>query len=301
METWIWATLAAAFLQNLRSAMQKAIKGRLSNTGAAYARFFYAWPFAVAYCAALMWWTGEPIPDVHPIFFAWVAAGGLVQIAFTVLLMWMFSFRSFAVGTVFSKLEIVIVAIAGALLLGDFLSPLAWFAVFCAALGLLLLSLKETSLNAASIREGLTSPATAIGLLCATCLGLSGVSYRGATLSIPDSSFLVRAAFTLAVALVFQTIAMGLWFLWKDRGQLRAVIAAWRPALPIGIVGMACSVGWFTAFALQNAAYIRAVGQVELIFTLAVGWFWFREKVTWPELAGIALISAAVMMIVLAG
>lgn len=301
METWIWATLAAAFLQNLRSALQKAIKGRLSNTGAAYARFFYAWPFAIAYCAALLWWMGEPLPTTNPAFFGWVMAGGLVQIMFTVLLMWMFSFRSFAVGTVFSKLEVVIVAIAGSLLLGDFLSPLAWFAVFCAALGLLLLSLKETSLNAASIREGLTNPATAIGLLCATCLGLSGVFYRGATLSIPDSSFLVRAAFTLAVALVFQTIAMGLWFLLKDRDQLRAVIAAWRPALPIGIVGMACSVGWFTAFALQNAAYIRAVGQVELLFTLAVGWFWFRERVTLPELAGIALISAAVLLIVLAG
>ena len=301
METWIWATLAAAFLQNLRSALQKAIKGRLSSAGAAYVRFFYAWPFAIAYCAALLWWTGEPMPSVSPAFFGWVMAGGVVQIGFTVLLMWMFSFRSFAVGTVFSKLEIVIVAIAGALLLGDALSLLAWFAVFCAAVGLLLLSLKDTSLHATALREGLTSPATAIGLLCAACLGLSGVFFRGATLSIPDSTFLVRAAFSLAVVLVFQTIIMGAWFWWKDRAQLFAVITAWRPALPIGIVGMACSVGWFTAFALQNAAYIRAVGQVELLCTLAVGWLWFKERVTWTEMAGIILISAAVMLIVLAG
>ena len=49
---------AAAFLQNLRSALQKAIKGRLSTTGAAYARFLYGLPFAVLYLWALAGPTG---------------------------------------------------------------------------------------------------------------------------------------------------------------------------------------------------------------------------------------------------
>ncbi|MGI9354504.1 MAG: hypothetical protein ACR2PF_05000 [Rhizobiaceae bacterium] len=39
---WIPITIATAFLQNLRSAIQKAIKGRLTTIGAAYARFLYA-------------------------------------------------------------------------------------------------------------------------------------------------------------------------------------------------------------------------------------------------------------------
>jgi hypothetical protein len=47
MELWIPITIAAAFLQNLRSALQKHIKGRLSTSGAAYARFLYAWPLAL--------------------------------------------------------------------------------------------------------------------------------------------------------------------------------------------------------------------------------------------------------------
>ena len=49
MELWIPITIAAAFLQNLRSALQKHLKGRLSTVGAAYARFLYAWPFALVY------------------------------------------------------------------------------------------------------------------------------------------------------------------------------------------------------------------------------------------------------------
>ena len=43
MELWIPVTLFAAFMQNLRSALQKHIKGKLSTGGAAYVRFCYAW------------------------------------------------------------------------------------------------------------------------------------------------------------------------------------------------------------------------------------------------------------------
>ena len=48
-ELWIPLTIAAAFFQNLRSALQKHLKSRLSTAGATYVRFFYAWPFAVIY------------------------------------------------------------------------------------------------------------------------------------------------------------------------------------------------------------------------------------------------------------
>jgi len=39
---WIPLTLAAAFLQNLRSLLQKRLTGALSVNGAAYVRFCYA-------------------------------------------------------------------------------------------------------------------------------------------------------------------------------------------------------------------------------------------------------------------
>ena len=46
---WIPLTLAAAFLQNVRSALQKHLKGRLTTLGAAYVRFLYALPFSLIY------------------------------------------------------------------------------------------------------------------------------------------------------------------------------------------------------------------------------------------------------------
>lgn len=53
LESWIPITIAAAFLQNLRSVLQKSLNGQVSMAGAAYARFFYAWPFSIVYVGLL--------------------------------------------------------------------------------------------------------------------------------------------------------------------------------------------------------------------------------------------------------
>jgi drug/metabolite transporter (DMT)-like permease len=62
----------------------------------------------------------------------------------------------------------------------------------------------------------------------------------------------------------------------------------------LSVLGSAC---WFMAMTLQNAAYVRALGQVELIFTILVSRFAFREPPTARELAGIALVAGGVVML----
>lgn len=297
---WIPVTIAAAFLQNLRSALQKSIKGRLSTAGAAYARFFYAWPFALLYFWALAAWGGYETPPANHAFLIYCALGGLSQILFTVVLLWMFSFRSFAVGTTFSKLEVVLIAALGAVLLGDTVGPLAVFAIAVGAVGTIVLSLRETKLTYGGLLRGMREKATLVGLLCAALLGASVVFFRGAALALDGPDFVIAAAYALAVALLMQTAMMGAWFLFFDRAELLRVIREWRHAAPVGLVGMACSVCWFTAFTLQNAAYVRALGQVELIFTFIASVFIFREKVVASEVVGIVLIIGAILLILLA-
>ena len=64
----------------------------------------------------------------------------------------------------------------------------------------------------------------------------------------------------------------------------------------IGLTSALGSIGWYSAFALQNASYVRAVGQIEAVFTLTISWLYFREKITRLELAGIAATVAGVLM-----
>lgn len=297
---WVPVTIAAAFLQNLRSALQKAIKGRLSTAGAAYARFFYAWPFALLYLAALDATGAFEWPTPNALFFLYCLLGGAAQILFTVVLLWMFSFRSFAVGTTFSKLEVILIAALGAVLLGDTVGPVAVLAIAVGAVGTVLLAMTEAKLSPGALLHGMGEKVTLIGLLCAALLGASVVFFRGAALALEGGSFIINAAYALAVALVLQTVMMGAWFVAFDRAELLRVITEWRRALPVGIVGMACSVCWFTAFALQNAAYVRALGQIELVFTFLASVFVFGESVRRTEVIGILLIVAAIVMILLA-
>ena len=298
---WIPFTIAAAFMQNLRSALQKAIKGRLSTAGAAYARFLYAWPFALIYLWVLVGPGGYEVPTPPWDFWLWCLAGGLSQILFTVVLLWMFSFRSFAVGTTFSKLEVVLVAAIGAVLLGDTVGPIAIVAIAIGAVGTIVLAMTDTKMTLGGLMRGLGEKATAVGLLSAVLLGASSVFYRGATLSLDGSDFLVAAAYTLAVALLMQTVLMGAWFMVFDRPELKRCFIEWKRALPVGIAGLIGSICWFSAFTLMNAAYVRALGQVELIFTFIASIFFFREKVATSEVIGILMILGAILMIVLAG
>jgi drug/metabolite transporter (DMT)-like permease len=299
MEVWIPITIVAAFMQNARSALQKHLKGNLTNLGAAYVRFLYAWPFALIYLAGLHSWGGMELPRFNWIFLAYSVSGGLAQIIFTVLLMHLFSFRNFAVGTTYSKTEIVQIAILGFLILGDTLTPLAGVAIVIAVLGVVLMSMGQTGTGFRALRSGLTEKPTVIGLVCGAFLGASVVLYRGAALSLDHENAVMAAAYTLAISVVIQTIIMGLYIAIRERQTLIDVFVHWRWSLAVGVTGALASMAWFTAFTLQNAAYVRALGQIELVFTFIASVFFFRERTSRIEVAGIVLVIAGIVTIIL--
>ena len=78
------------------------------------------------------------------------------------------------------------------------------------------------------------------------------------------------------------------------------VVGNWRWAGAVSVAGVLGSVCWFTAFTIENAAHVRAVGQIELVFTFIASTFFFRENVSKMEVLGIALVVAAILLILLA-
>jgi len=299
VELWIPLTIVAAFFQNLRSALQKHLKAHLSTAGATYVRFFYAWPFSLLYVWGLTHFGGYEIPQLNIMFFIYCVLGGASQIMFTFLLIWLFSFRNFAAGTIYSKTETVQVAVLGLVILGDPLSIGAAIAITVSFIGVLVLSVAETKLTFRNLITSLYGKTTLIGLACGAALGASVVLFRGAALSLGGEGFIIQAATALSVAVVIQTITMGIYLAFREPGQLRAVLVHWRPSLMVGVTGALASIFWFSAFTLQNAAYVRALGQIELVFTVLVSAIFFREKIKNMELAGIVFIVAGILILVL--
>lgn len=300
MELWIPITLAAAFLQNLRSALQKHLKASLSTSGATFSRFAYAAPLALLYAATLWTFGGYDLPRPNAAFFGYTALGGLGQILATALLVYLFSFRNFAVGTTFSKTETIQTAIFGFFVLGDHLTISALIAILISLVGVFAISSARASRGLGGLIGSLTDRTALIGIASGTCFGISAVSYRAASLSLGGEGFLMPAAFTLAAVTTFQTVVMAIYMRWYDPGQIMAVLRSWRVSSLVGLAGMLASAGWFTAMTIQNAAYVRALGQVELIFTFVFSYFVFGERSNRLEIIGIALVTLGILVLLLA-
>lgn len=294
MALWVPITLAAALVQTLRFMLQRQLRGAgVSGAGATFARFLFAAPLAAALALGLLAAGGEvPVPGAR--FWAFAVAGGLAQIVATVCTIALFHARNFAVGIGFIKTETVLVAAFSALVLAEPVGAPALVAIAIGLGGVLLL----TGAGGAGAPRVLNR-ATALGLAAGALFGLSAVGYRGATQELLPAGFLLRAAVTLACVTAIQTAVMAAWLRLAEPGEIGRVARAWRRTVPVGVTGMLGSLGWFAALALQNAAYVRAVGQVEMVFTILASWLVFRERLTRREVAGIALVTASLLMIVL--
>ena len=289
---WLWipVTLWAALAQTVRNAAQRHLVTELGTLGATLVRFLYGLPFALLWLLLVGRIGGAAVPPAGLAFFWWVLLGAVSQIAATALLLRTMQERNFAIGVAYSKTEVLQVALFALAFLGDPLSLRTVSAVVCGTAGVLLLSPLS--------RSGWVSRTAAMGLACGAGFALSAVSYRGATLALPETGYLMAAAVTLVAAQLIQTLLLGAWLLARSPAVVVRTLKAWRVSTFAGFMGAAASACWFTAFALEPVAHVRTLGLVELVFSYAVSRRLFLEKVSRTELAGIALIAAGVAVVV---
>lgn len=295
MELWIPITIAAAFLQNLRSALQKHLQGKLGTRGASFVRFGYGFPVAILYVLSLHYLAGYPFPALNWTFAIWAVIGGLAQIFATIMLVHLFSLRNFAVGTAYSKTEPVQAALFGFVLLGEKLTLGAVLAIVVGVIGVMMISMARLPLSWRNLAIALTGRTALIGIASGGVFGISAVAYRTASLSLGGPGPVMEAAVTLACVTTFQTAFMLVWMFWKDRREIVQVLLTWRSSALVGLAGVLGSAGWFTAMTLQQVAYVRALGQIELVFTFIASYFLFHERVNLMEAIGCLLIVCGIL------
>ena len=297
-ELWVPISITAAILQNVRSSLQKHLKGRLSTAGATYVRFLFAVPFVLLYLVVLTRAAGYEIPGPSWTFIAFAAAGGIAQILGTAFLIHSFSFGNFVVGTTYSKTETIQAAAFGILVLSDPITTWALVAILVSLLGVMMMAVSHQEGGLRTVIASMFHKAAGLGVACGACYGIASVCYRAASLSL-QTDFVISAAVTLGTVLVLQTAAMTLYLYLREPGQLTAVGRAWKVSSLVGLSGMAASGCWLTAMTIQNAAHVRAVGQVELFFAFLTSVIFFREKIKLTELTGAALVICGIIVLLL--
>ena len=299
MAIWIWITIIAAISQSFRTAQQKNLKNRLGDFGASFVRFSYAIPFTWSSLLLYCFVTNSSLPSLNYKFGFWVTIAGVLQIIFTVLLIKLFSHRSFAAGTAFSKTEVIQVAIFEALIIGYVVSFQVGVAIILGFLAIVLLSIVKGQVSLSNLINSLLTRQAALGLTSGAFLALCSVCFRAATDSLDGDDLIVKAGCTLGISLIIQTTLMGFWMKKNAKRELILTFREWRGSSIVGFFGALTSFCWFYAFSANAVAPVRAIGQIELVIALLISMFFFQEKPSWKEVAAIFLLLISIILVLL--
>jgi drug/metabolite transporter (DMT)-like permease len=307
---WIIIAMFAALMQAVRTAAQKTLNQRMSNLGTTYVRSVFGLPLMLLFLWYIETHGGTGRPAFNFDYLGLTFLGAAAQIFATMALIYMFKLRNFAIGTMLTKVDILMTAVIGALLFSESLSATGILALLVVVAGVLLMTVGRLGPKAlpgaeVGIVDLVFGKATQVALLCALLFTFSYLFLREATLVMQPASGAVpegvgasfwRGGWTVVVATVMQIVVVGIWLAFTEPKVFAQMGPNARIATFIGCTSAVGSIGWYTAFAMQNASYVRAVGQIEVVFTLLIAWFYFKERLTALELVGIVVTVAGVLM-----
>jgi len=138
------------------------------------------------------------------------------------------------------------------------------------------------------------------GILAGAIFAIAAGTIREASKLLPEGDFMVRGITVLACMNTIQVVLMAAYLLRRDQPQLGKVWVNWRSSIWVGIFSVLGSAGWALAMTLENAALVRAVGQIELVFTFIASHVVLKERPSTGEWIGSLLVVGGVVLILIA-
>ena len=295
----VWAIFAvlAAFFQNLRTSLQKKLNKNLSIVASTYVRFAFALPFALI-VFIFNFGNFDIISTVlnQSNFFYYTFLGSVIQITFTITLLYLFRFSNFVVGTSLSKTEVIQIAIFEYIILKDKLNLFGVLGIIIATIGVIMISIKDLRL----FFKNFFSKVTLIGLGAGLLLGLSVVYFRAAALSLENfSSNFDKAFMTVFFALIIQTTMITIYLIIFEQSEFKKFLENKFEICLAGLSGFLATLSWFFAFTLIQASFVRALGQIEIFFSYVSSKYLFKEKITFIEILGVLTFIAGATILLL--
>ncbi len=290
--TWILFTIMAAFMQAWRNAFQKQLSTSVDAYGTTLARFLFSPLFAFSYLAFL--YVQKPVTAaVHfsDKFWFYIVIAGVSQIFATALMVMLFQQKNYAIGVGLAKSEAILAAIVGVIFLQEHLTTWGWVGVLIGAVAVFLLSKgrQHTELSMKTLMIGLGS-----GL----CFAITSLLVREASLELTMLPFLHRAAWVLCCLISFQCIIMLLYLGIFSRETLYRMWHRLGLVFKVSVCSFLASVGWFSAMSMQTVAIVKTLGQVEILFSLLISAFFFKEKLAKTDHLGLWLVIVAAIMVI---
>jgi drug/metabolite transporter (DMT)-like permease len=287
--SWVFFTLSAVVLQTFRNALQSKLSVNMRTSGVTLARFLFAPPIALTYLVLLYTFSNQVIPEFSLKFVFFVLLSSVLQISATALMVILFKQKNFAVGAGLAKSEALVAGVLGTLFFGSQLSLFGWVGILVGAGAIYILS--------GGGRKGQLSLKTVIiGLACGTCFALTSLFVREAShlLNVP---FPHSAAWVLLWVICIQTTLLVSYIAVKDRSTFVVLKNNTKMTLVTSIISCFGTICWFSAVSLHHVAYVKTLGQVEVLLTMLVATFWLKNRVQKHEVIGLLLIAVASILV----
>ena len=282
----------AAFMQAWRNAFQKQLSTTVDVYGVTLARFIFALPLALLYISCLYHF--QPVTDsVHfnLRFAIYVLIAALSQIAATALMVQLFKQKNYAIGVGLAKSEAVLAAIIAVVFLSDHLSLLGWFGVAVGGFSVFLMS-KGRDFSDFSV------PTLCIGIGSGLCFAITSLLVREASLELTNLPFIHRAAWVLLMVIGTQCFLLLMYLGIFRRATLWAMWQRIRLTFRVSLCSFLASLGWFSAMSMQSVPIVKTLGQVEIIFSMLISAYFFKEKLARAEHLGIVLVVIAAFLVI---
>ena len=293
--SWVLITAIASLSQTLRSVFQKNLIEDVGVLASAYSRFIFALPF-VALLSVLFLDTRELVilKNFSSTTWFFLIAASICQILFTIVLIKLFTLRSFAIGVAFSKTEVIQTALLEIIIVGFILTSQVLLAIIIGFMGMLFMSKQKLIGNLGY--NTLFFKQVTLGVSCGIFLGLSSVLYKVALDSVTSELIYKKVLILSCLALVFQSAIFGIYILVAEGTQnALKLMLTWKRGLPVGFFASVATFCWFYAFSLADATLVRAVGQLEIVFSVFLSVIFFKERITGFELIGMSLITISIL------
>lgn len=289
---WILFTLMAAFMQAWRNAFQKQLSTTVDVYGVTLARFIFALPLSLIYLYFISHQYAMPLQlDLSQRYWVCVGIAAMAQIVATILMVMLFKQKNYAIGVGLAKSEAILAALIGVLCLSEHLSLWGWVGVLIGAIAVILLSFNR---NYADFK--LTT--LLLGLGSGLCFAITSLLVRQASLELNNLPYLNRAAWVLCSVIGLQCVLLLGFLLLFRRQTLVDMFARFSVTLKVSIASFLASLGWFTAMSMQSVAIVKTLGQIEVLFSLLISMYFFKEKLNKNSYLGLALIVIAAIMVI---
>lgn len=283
-------SLVSALAQTSRNAAMKSLGHKLDEYINVLGRFVFLLPFAAVAVAA----TG--VPEIRPSFWAACALFAFAQTAATLTLSKALLYGKIGVVTSIWKLSIIWLVLLSYFTLGE--APSAWglAGVLVAFAGVYFLNASRARVSPwEPVRLVLSDKGLRYGLISSFLYAPSVICFKWAAVS-SSAAFGTLGTYA-AASLLMLPIALR-----QSARHFRQVPAHWKGFAGMGFFAFVNSYTLAEAYRLTLTSYVESVKQTEILFAIAMGYLFFRERERLGEaLMGGGIVLAGLVLVILGG